>query len=415
MKVRKGFRFVWTPVTQAVLCFAVCTLGLSVSAHAQKIITIDAPGAGNTPGLGLGTQGVDIKEAGVITGLYADANNVMHGFLRTREDRLITFDAPGAGAVPNLYFKLTPAGTYGGQGTYATSINREGAIAGSYIDESNVGHGFVRAPHGTFTPFDDPDAGAAAHQGTFAWNINPAGVIAGNYWDTSTTRHSFVRTRDGEFTNFDPPGSVSTEVCVGSCINSAGVVNGWYFTADGVTHGFVRARDGRIAEFDVRDAGIEAGQGTFSSSINAEGAVTGGYVTGDNVTHGLVRAPDGRITTFDVPGAGTDGSQSQGTYAEAINDWGAVTGQYIDANDVQHGFVRAPDGRITTFDAPGAGTAAGSYEGTVPLAINAEGEITGAYFDSNYVLHGFVRTVKHDEDHDRWMNLVDDSEQRASK
>jgi len=216
-------------------------------------------------------------------------------------------------------------------------------------------------------------------------------VTAGGYWDANSVYHGFVRTPDGKFTNFDPPGSVFTLVCVGSCLNPAGAANGWYQDSDGLVHGFVRAPDGRITEFNVAGAGTEAGQGTYSGSINAEGAVTGDYVTGDNVSHGYVRAPDGRVTKFDVPGAGTDGSQYQGTYAEAINDAGTVTGQYIDSNDVQHGFVRTPDGRITKFDAPDAGTATGSYEGTVPLAINAAGEITGAYFDSNYVLHGFVR------------------------
>jgi uncharacterized membrane protein len=401
MKAQKGFRFGSTRMTQAVLCLTVCMLGLSVPANAQKIITFDAPGAGSTPGSGFGTQGEDINPAGAITGLYADANNVIHGFLRTREDRLITFDAPGAGTVPNLYFKSTPAGTYGGQGTYAMSINPEGAITGSYIDETNLGHGFLRAPDGKFTSFDDPDAGTTAYLGTFAWNINPAGVIAGNYWDANSIRHGFVRTRDGKFTNFDPPGSVSTFVCLASCINPAGAINGYYFTADRVAHGFVRAPDGTITEFDVPGAGTEGGQGTYSPSINTEGAVTGDYVTQDNVTHGYVRVPDGRITKFDVPFAGTDGSQGQGTYAEAINDAGWVTGQYYDSNDVSHGFVRAPNGRFTYFDAPDAGTATGSYEGTVPLAINAAGEITGAYIDSNWVLHAFLRTAKHDEDRDR--------------
>jgi hypothetical protein len=53
--------------------------------------------------------------------------------------------------------------------------------------------------------------------------------------------------------------------------------------------------------------------------------------------------------------------------------------------------VRAPDGKFTYFDAPGAGADAASYEGTIPLAINAAGGITGAYIDSNWVLHGFLR------------------------
>jgi hypothetical protein len=83
-------------------------------------------------------------------------------------------------------------------------------------------------------------------------------------------------------------------------------------------------------------------------------------------------------------------SQGQGTYAEAINDAGTVTGEYIDRNDVQHGFVRTPHGRVIKFDAPDAGSAKGSYEGTIGLAINSMGEVTGAYFDSDYVLHAFL-------------------------
>lgn len=52
-----------------------------------------------------------------------------------------------------------------------------------------------------------------------------------------------------------------------------------------------------------------------------------------------------------------------------------MTGYYMDAMIVYHGFVRAVDGTITTFDVRGAGTSVG--EGTVPAAINAAGAITG--------------------------------------
>ena len=339
-----SFRNVRRSTVWAVLCLAVYMSGAGIFAMAQspRIIEFDAPGAASTPGLGLGTQGVDINPAGAIAGVYSDANNVMHGFLRTPEGRLITFDAPGAGSVPGLYFKQTPAGVYGGSGTYPFSNNREGAITGFYFDENTLGHGFVRAPDGTFTSFDDPDVGTTSPQGTFALNINPAGVIAGNYFDSNSIHHGFVRTPHNKFTNFDPTGSVFTHVDVGSCINPAGAVTGYYLDAGGLAHSFVRALDGRITEFDV-------------------------------------------------PGAGTDGSQGQGTYAEANNDAGVVTGQYYDSNDVSHGFVRAPDGKFTYFDAPGAGADAASYEGTIPLAINAAGGITGAYIDSNWVLHGFLR------------------------
>jgi hypothetical protein len=45
---------------------------------------------------------------------------------------------------------------------------------------------------------------------------------------------------------------------------------------------------------------------------------------------------------------------------------------------------------MITIDAPGAGT--GSFEGTVTAGINAEGTITGNYFDANFSSHGFLRT-----------------------
>lgn len=68
------------------------------------------------------------------------------------------------------------------QGTIADSINPEGAIAGFYFDEGNVFHGFVRTREGTITTFDVPGAGTGAFQGTLADCVNPAGVIRGKLY-----------------------------------------------------------------------------------------------------------------------------------------------------------------------------------------------------------------------------------------
>jgi hypothetical protein len=46
--------------------------------------------------------------------------------------------------------------------------------------------------------------------------------------------------------------------------------------------------------------------------------------------------------------------------------------------------VRAKDGTITTFDAPGS-------TGTFELAINPAGVITGAFSDASGATHGFLR------------------------
>src|SRR5207249_12043628 len=75
----------------------------------------------------------------------------------------------------------------------------------------------------------------------------------------------------------------------------------------------------------------------------------------------------------------------------SINQTGAITGSYNDARGVSHGFLRAPDGAFTTFDAPGAGTGLG--QGTVALSINRNGAITGSYLDATGN-HGFVRTLR---------------------
>lgn len=53
--------------------------------------------------------------------------------------------------------------------------------------------------------------------------------------------------------------------------------------------------------------------------------------------HGFVRAPHGKITTYDVPGAGT--GSGQGTQTSGINNPGAITGDYIDAKGVFHGYL----------------------------------------------------------------------------
>jgi hypothetical protein len=101
--------------------------------------------------------------------------------------------------------------------------------------------------------------------------------------------------------------------------------------------------------------------------------------------------PQPTIITFDAPGAGT-GGPFQGTLVAGINPAGVIAGGFLDANEVEHTYLRFPDGTFTTFDAPGAGT--GPFQGSFVFseAINHAGAIAGAYFDSSNVLHGFLRT-----------------------
>jgi hypothetical protein len=116
----------------------------------------------------------------------------------------------------------------------------------------------------------------------------------------------------------------------------------------------------------------------------------GNYFDADNLSHGFLRNENGTFTTFDAPDAGSVPGSFEGTYPFGINMNGAITGWYVDGADVNHGFVRDKHGAFTEFDVPGAGTDPG--QGPYVFSIAPNGAVTGYSFDPNNVVHGFVRT-----------------------
>ena len=119
------------------------------------------------------------------------------------------------------------------------------------------------------------------------------------------------------------------------------------------------------------------------------GAITGIYIDANSVQHGFLRSPNGKFATFDAPDAGTGSGQGTGCPSDcsvSLNDWGAITGTYIDANFNYHGYLRTPKGTVATVDPPGSVFTSSS-------GINDSGAITGTYSDANGVYHGFVRIL----------------------
>ena len=103
------------------------------------------------------------------------------------------------------------------------------------------------------------------------------------------------------------------------------------------------------------------------------------------MNHGFLRARDGTITTFDPHGAAN-------TDPTGINQAGYITGDYSYANGATaYGFLRSPDGTFITFDPPGSVL-------TKPASINSAGAITGWYQDANFIEHGFLRIPGHREE-----------------
>jgi hypothetical protein len=117
---------------------------------------------------------------------------------------------------------------------------------------------------------------------------------------------------------------------------------------------------------------------TYMAGVTKKGLVAGYYrMDSTGYPHGFVRDETTAVTTlFDVPG-------SLGTMVVAINNAGTITGYSIEGFGLTHGFVRDKEGKITTFD-PGPHT--------YPIGINSAGEIAGYLVDSTGHTHGFVRS-----------------------
>jgi hypothetical protein len=63
------------------------------------------------------------------------------------------------------------------------------------------------------------------------------------------------------------------------------------------------------------------------------------------------------------------------TFAQGINPEGAIVGTFGDASGIGHGFLRKPDGAITSFDVPG------SLSNTNAKDVSLFGVITGFWND----------------------------------
>jgi hypothetical protein len=361
-------------------------------------ITFDAPGAGT--GLFQGTFPASINEAGDITGNYVDANGLGHGFVRAGNSTFTTFDVPG-GTITDSASSINPAGSVTGAYTYLN-------------DPDFVNHGYLRAKLGAFTTFDVPGAALIF---TVPSSINPAGAIAGTYSDGVTflpdgsvlcVAHGFLRAKNGTIATFDAPGADTNPLDCGINgtealgINPEGIILGDYTDTNGNSHAYLRATDATFTIFDPPGP-IALFNSLFRGPtplyMNPQGVITGAYfqtISGNPFGGNyrvFVRATDGTFTTFDAV-MYPNGNPSLNipcctwSFPGGITPSGSITGAFNDGFNLNHGFLRASDGTITTFDAPGAGT--GFQQGTAPMGITPSGVIMGFYRDPKYAHHGFL-------------------------
>ena len=215
-----------------------------VRAASGAITTFDVTGAGTAGSAqGQGTQPLSINAMGDIAGFYVAANGGFHGFIRASDGTITApIDVPGAGTSGGTEHHGSVVGTL------PLSIDAAGDTTGIYTDASQVGHAFVRAADGTMTyPIDAPGvatSGPVFLPTTLAASINTAGVITGTYEDSSGVFHVFVRAANGAITapvNAPGAGTAGTSLFPGTLsvsINDLGDITGTYADASGVFHGY---------------------------------------------------------------------------------------------------------------------------------------------------------------------------------
>jgi hypothetical protein len=378
-----------------------CALGMAfaASAHEPRFVTFDAPGAGQASGQGTGCFAytgcsVIINNGGAVTGYFLAANNVFYGFVRGPEGKFTSFEAPGADTTPGNF-----------NGTNPNAINDAGAIAGVYYDVHSVAHGFLRSPEGEVTTFDPPGSTATfpiamnLESVIVGYYLDQTGVFGGFLRRIDGT---FATWKDPNACN--TANSPTSPFCGGTGafnINVFGVVAGSYADNSGnyVGHGLIRLPGGRLQSYEVPGAGSGYDQGTScpgcSVGLNIFGASAGYYIDSNYLQHVYLRSSAGQATTFNTPGDASLGANCFSDCPLGLNDWGAITGVYFNVNGVGHGFLRTAGGKVGSFDAPGAANLTPQppwyWMGTLPVSINDDGIIAGYYIDANNVSHGFLR------------------------
>ena len=156
------------------------------------------------------------------------------------------------------------------------------------------------------------------------------------------------------------------------------------------------AQESKTITFEAPGAGTGAGQGTFVSGVNAAGTIAGNYIDANNVSHSFLRNRNGVFTTFDPPGTASIYYPGfEGSGAIGLNDAGAAGGYFVDATFTVHAYIRTPDGRFITYDWPGACTASQNTgcHGSGVWNINDFGVAVGPYEDTsgNFVAHCAIR------------------------
>jgi hypothetical protein len=143
------------------------------------------------------TAALSINEAGTIAGWFSyiawapvdspscSVPAVTGGFVRSPEGQIALFQAPGTIVTALTVWgrPITDTVTAALSSPGTLKISAQGIITGSYIDDKQAQHGFVRDTDGVITSFDPPQG-----KNTTAMDINASGAITGSYFSDCNTQ-----------------------------------------------------------------------------------------------------------------------------------------------------------------------------------------------------------------------------------
>ncbi len=250
--------------------------------------------------------------------------------------------------------------------TQLLGINNNLTIAGYHNVNNNLGF-TLRLPNG-YSSENFPNS-----MMTQVIGINNTNVTSGFYVDNDGNTHGFYRSARGLFTTADFPGTPFNQLLSQNDMNQAA---GYYsLSQNNSTPDFPYVYDEQGGVFEVIYIPGAVG-GAQATGVNNSRQVCGFYIDANNVNHGFV-LNFGKFKALDYP-------NSTFTQALGLNNAGQVVGDYMDAGGNTHGFVYNINGNFfTSVDDPnGVGT-------TIVNGINDRGTLVG-FYGTSPINSGFV-------------------------
>ena len=333
-------------------------------------IIVEFPGA-------LETYADFVNAEGGMVGSYVDADGIYNAYISVAEGdfvslkltteakqeyffvhgindaRIVVARAKPVDAPPITYVGLFPEGLQelkfpGSVSTEGYNINQDGSVVGHYESADGRRHGFIARPvSDTAVPGEEaPLVSPIFAYYTFE-TIDVPGVdflaltassdfedYAGNTRSADGEKIVGFTLIDGVFTRHDFPGAKNTYFYA---LGNDGTAAGYYEDSEGLSHGVI-LENGELRQYVFPDA-VET---EIYGISDATGALTGNFIDASGVRHGF-----SGDTIIAYP-------EASATYADFVNAEGAVIGSFIDAQGVYKPYVRNPDGKFLSLDLPHA-------------------------------------------------------------